>query len=251
MAGKLLKLYQFSDGYCYNSDTLFLYDFALNFIRSGKHKKILDIGAGCGILGLLLARDFHDSAAHVTLVEKNLQMASLAKINARPFAACTEVHGKDIFDSSFGACFDFILSNPPFYRQEILDSKNEKISTARNQRFMPLDLLCKKIKSFLKPHGHFILCYDAKELHHVLPALLAHQITPQTLRLVYPNKSKNASLALIQARFLAKGSLQILPPLLTHQSKDQKDNTPEVKSIYAKANTYSIKVHSSHLLTQG
>ncbi len=52
-----MTFYQYKDGYRYNSDTVFLY----NFISQEKLKgKLLDVGSGCGILGLLLKRDFSD-----------------------------------------------------------------------------------------------------------------------------------------------------------------------------------------------
>lgn len=52
---KHLQIYQIAEGYCYNSDSLFLWDFILPHI---KHKaKVLELGSGSGIIGLLCARD--------------------------------------------------------------------------------------------------------------------------------------------------------------------------------------------------
>ena len=54
-------LAQLSSGYRYNSDTLVLYD----FIRSNLQNfsgRVLDVGAGCGILGLLLKRDYKNAS---------------------------------------------------------------------------------------------------------------------------------------------------------------------------------------------
>ena len=50
-------LAQLENGYRYNSDTLVLYDFICSGVGeiSGR---VLDVGAGCGILGLLLKSDF-------------------------------------------------------------------------------------------------------------------------------------------------------------------------------------------------
>ena len=47
--------YQPKNGYCYNSDTIFLY----SFIKTkGVFGKLLDVGSGSGVLGILLKRDF-------------------------------------------------------------------------------------------------------------------------------------------------------------------------------------------------
>ncbi|MFT2677097.1 methyltransferase, partial [Helicobacter pylori] len=54
-------------------------------------------------------------------------------------------------------------------------------------------------------------------------------------------KDKNAHLMLGLARNNSKSALKVLPPLITHNSKNQSDNTKEVLSIYQICNTYSIK----------
>ncbi|MBT0606335.1 methyltransferase, partial [Campylobacter lari] len=47
----MLKLFQYSKGYRYNNDSLLLFDFLSKYNLKGN---ILDIGCGCGILGLLI-----------------------------------------------------------------------------------------------------------------------------------------------------------------------------------------------------
>ncbi|MDO9208145.1 MAG: methyltransferase, partial [Sulfuricurvum sp.] len=46
-----MLLYQPDGGYCYNSDSILLYGFIAQFNPKGK---LLDVGAGCGIVGLLV-----------------------------------------------------------------------------------------------------------------------------------------------------------------------------------------------------
>lgn len=55
-----MLLYQPKEGYCYNSDTHFLYDFISKNLEKFKNVngELLDIGSGSGILGLLVAREF-------------------------------------------------------------------------------------------------------------------------------------------------------------------------------------------------
>ena len=71
-------LYQPESGYCYNSDSLFLYDFISSFKPKGK---VLDVGAGCGIVGLLVARD--NPKVELEAVEKQVIFVEYARHNAR------------------------------------------------------------------------------------------------------------------------------------------------------------------------
>lgn len=84
-----LRFYQLHDGYAYNSDSLLLLDFAASFLtpnassprtQSPKLLKLLDMGAGCGILGISCALHF---GAQVVAIERDPIMARLAHINAR------------------------------------------------------------------------------------------------------------------------------------------------------------------------
>ena len=55
-----MLLYQPLNGYCYNSDTHFLFNFICKNLEKYKNisGELLDIGSGSGILGLLVAKKF-------------------------------------------------------------------------------------------------------------------------------------------------------------------------------------------------
>lgn len=55
-----MLLYQPINGYCYNSDTHFLFNFICKNLEKYKNisGELLDIGSGSGILGLLVAKKF-------------------------------------------------------------------------------------------------------------------------------------------------------------------------------------------------
>ena len=55
-----MVLYQPANGYCYNSDTHFLFNFICENLKKYKNIKgeFLDIGSGSGILGLLVAKEY-------------------------------------------------------------------------------------------------------------------------------------------------------------------------------------------------
>lgn len=243
-----MQIYQPKNGYCYNSDTLFLYDFALPFLRHRYH--ILEVGAGCGILGMLCVRD---SKCKLTMIEKNPKMAEFCAHNLRinktkahlicadfleyDFSSLNKETQKDSKNSS-QISFDMILSNPPFYHDGVIKSQNADIFSARYSQNLPfLDFVC-KVNSLLKPQGEFIFCYDPKAIFHLLNALNFYKIRPICLRFVYPKVDKSATLILCRAKKNSKSQCEILPPLFTHEGADF---SQEVLEIYKRTNTWSIK----------
>lgn len=232
---RLVRLYQLKNGYCYNSASLFLFAFSRSFLKRGDC--VLDVGCGCGVLGALCVRDFE---CKVTMVEQDEQSAYLAQINV-PDA---RVYCKDFLKFSSEEKFDFVISNPPFYRSEILPSKNSKLNLARNEKSLPLESMLKQIKRVLKPNGTLAFCYDAKETHRVFFALKNIGFNAEVARFVYPRENQDATLLMLKARIQSKKSLQILPPLITHIGLGQKDNSAETQEIYDLCNTYSIKVEN-------
>ncbi|MFT2659785.1 tRNA1(Val) (adenine(37)-N6)-methyltransferase [Helicobacter pylori] len=234
MDRKLLRLYQPLNAYSYNSDSLFLYDFSRPFIKNSG--AILDIGSGCGVLGLLCARD--NPLASVHLVEKDSKMAFCSQKNALKFPN-TQVFESDFLDFTPPILYDAIVCNPPFYALGSIKSKNK--GHARHQSELDFASLVVKVKKCLKPKGYFIFCYEALSLCLVIESLKSAKLTLETLRFVQSFKDKNAHLMLGLARNNSKSALKVLPPLITHNSKNQSDNTKEVLSIYQICNTYSIK----------
>lgn len=235
-----LNIYQLENGYCYNTDSLILAHFARQFLK--KHFRILDIGAGSGILGILCAREILSlgGRAELHLVEKDQLMSTLARKNSEPFQGV--VHWIDFLDFKPEAKFDFIITNPPFYSTGGLLGDNERKNMARFQSFLPLKALLGHIKRVLKPNGILCMCYDARLSNELFFEAKAYGLHIDIARFVHSLSDREANLVLIKAQIQSKSPLRILPPLFTHLSPIQTDNTQELKDIYAWAQTKSIKI---------
>ena len=68
-------LYQPSNGYRYNSDSIFLYDFISSLNPKGE---LLDVGCGVGIISLLISRDFN---TNISIIDKQEMMIKYALHN--------------------------------------------------------------------------------------------------------------------------------------------------------------------------
>ena len=235
---RLLTIHQLQGGYCYNSDSLFLYAFAKMFLKSGA--SVLDLGAGSGVLGLLCARDFD---AKLTMIDINCAHAKLCEKNAKFNGINAEILCGNALDSAISG-FDFIISNPPFYANCALPPKNNHLFLAKKAQNLPLENLTHFAKKALNPQGKFIFCYKSAHLGEVFGALQKSGFNVRTLQFIYPKaRGKNASLAIFCADF-SKCALEILPPVFNFIDDRHSDEAVEVFRV---CNLESVKIDESEL----
>jgi tRNA1(Val) A37 N6-methylase TrmN6 len=228
-----LRLYQPESGYCFNSDSLFLYDFINKLQPKGT---LLDVGAGCGIVGLLVARD--NPKVTVEAVEKQPVFVEFAKKNAAENKLAYTIYTSDFLAFDAEKKYDYIVSNPPFYHSGAKKTENKMLATARYNEHLPIEDFFKKVSRLLKPHAHFVFCYDATQLFDVSVALSRVKMRLCDVRFVHPKEDRNASLMLLHARNGSKSMVRVWPPLIHFK---QERLTQEVADIYSKAKTESIK----------
>ena len=219
------------NGYRYNSDTMFLYD----FIRAGGVRgEVLEVGCGSGVLGLLLKRDFPKiSLSLLDILEANV---NLAAENASQNGLEAEFITADFAKFKSEKRYDLIVSNPPFYHDGAKKSENEHLHTARYSENLPLNELIGRVNSLLKPRGVFNFCYDAKRLAEVVLCLSEFKFTLTRLCFVYPKTDGAANLVLIEAKKSSKSLTQILPPIFVFEGGVYSKKAAE---IFATANTQS------------
>lgn len=76
--------------------------------------RVLDMGTGCGIVGIIAARQ----GAHVVAVDINAEAVRCARINAILNGVDRRIdarHG-DLFEPLYDERFDLVLFNPPYFR---------------------------------------------------------------------------------------------------------------------------------------
>ena len=228
-----MLLYQPESGYCYNSDSIFLY----NFIGSFKPKgKLLDVGAGCGIVGLLVARD--NPKVLLEAVETQSVFIHFASTNARVNKIPYIMHEGDFLDLSEENKYDYIISNPPFYSEGAQKSEDEMLKIARYNKNLPLKEFFKKVSRLLKPYSHFIFCYDATQFGNICIELEKVKLRVVDVQFVHPKQNKTASLVLIHVRNGSKSMMKIWPPFISFEGNEI---SKKVEEIYEKAKTQSIK----------
>jgi tRNA1Val (adenine37-N6)-methyltransferase len=235
-----LVLYQPKNGYCYNSDTHFLYSFIVENFKKYKNIKgeLLDIGSGSGILGLLVAKDFDKLKLNQCEIQKMFQFFTAKN-------SFTNKIDSNLYEGSyehieFGKRFDICISNPPFYHCDVIKSDNESLKIARYNDSLPLEIFIKKTATILNNEGKFFFCYDVKQINEILLLLNKYKFNLEALQFVHPKESKEATLVLVYAKRNSKSLTKILKPLIVFDKNNE--FTSEVQEIYKKSSTHSIKV---------
>ena len=235
-----MVLYQPINGYCYNSDTHFLYNFIYENLKKYKNIKgeLLDIGSGSGILGLLLAREYTNLNLNQCEIQEVFQFFSTK--NAQTNKLESTLYKGSFEKVEFNKKFDICVSNPPFYHSDVIKSENENLRIARYNDSLPLEQFIKKVSSVLTSEGKFFFCYDVKQINEILILLNKYKFNLEALQFVHPKLSKDATLILVYAKRNSKSLTKILKPLIVF---DENNNfTSEVQEIYKKSSTHSIKV---------
>jgi len=228
-----MLLYQPESGYCYNSVSLFLYDFISSF---NPHAKVLDVGAGCGIVGLLVARD--NPKVELEAVEKQDTFIEYATHNARVNKIGYKLHKADFLELDIQEKYNYIISNPPFYPNGAKKSDNEMLFNARYNVNLPMNDFFKKVSQLLKPHAHFIFCYDASQFALICVELDKVKLKVVDVQFVHSKIDRGASLVMIHARNGSKSLMKVWEPLICF---DEEIFSLKAQEIYAKASTQSIK----------
>lgn len=120
--------------------------------------KILDIGAGTGILTLMLAQRTHAEFVAIEPdpgsfrdLKKNIMLSPWAgRIASRNISLnqfCTEYDEQEDF-------FDMIICNPPYYRDSFLSDRDDK-SKARHAVTLTYEALVHAVSMFMKATGRF------------------------------------------------------------------------------------------------
>ena len=228
-----MLLYQPESGYCYNSDSLFLYDFIISLKPRGR---MLDVGAGCGIVGLLVARDA--KGIELEAVEKQDMFAQYATNNARVNNIDYKLYNDNFLALHVEDKYDYIVSNPPFYPDGATKSEDDMLYQARYNVNLPMSKFFKKVSQLLKPKSHFVFCYDATQFGLICAELDKVNMRVVDVQFVHPKKDRVASLVLVHARNGSKSLMKVWQPLIHF---DNNKVSLHVENIYKKANTQSIK----------
>ncbi len=208
-----------------STDSIALAEFAHLHTRSA----VLDLGSGCGTLGLLLCANYPDcTVTGVELTETahstTLKNAKNNKLEDRLFSICEDIANiPKLFPPGSMTC---CISNPPYFTG---GPESKQLPLARREDRCSIDTLMSAAQWALKYGGDFFLIHRPERLAELFISAGAHQLEPKRLRLLRHRCDGPVSLVMIQFRKGGKPGLNWEEVCLF----DSKNNpTPYYKQLY-------------------
>lgn len=121
----------------------------------------LDIGCGTGLLSLVQAQQNPLLKIDAVEIDKEASEQAIENVAASPWKENISVRNADVRNFVSGKKYDCIISNPPFYENE-LKSADEKKNLAHHGNNLKLNQLFELIKENLNQTGRFFLLLPYK-----------------------------------------------------------------------------------------
>lgn len=135
-----------------------------------KRVRILDVGAGCGLISLMLAQRFPQAA--ITALELDIPAARQAVENVAesPFAQQVKVEQGDFLTFTSELSYDAIVSNPPFFEETLLPPDAVRASARHTAAGLTFESLVRHSSRLLKSGGSLqvIIPKEAQSRFHAI-----------------------------------------------------------------------------------
>lgn len=221
-----LVVTQPKEGYRFSIDPLLLADFA--WPDAGEN--VIDLGTGCSIIPLVMARRVE--SARFIGVEFQTCLAREAKENVirNRLSGQISILEKDIMtlreDFSVSS-FDRVVCNPPYRKPGTGKlSPRPGRDQARHESTAGLVDFLATAKYLVKPTGRISFVYLPERLQEFFQAASSLKLSALRIRFVHGTLDASARMFLVELVKGRTGTLDVLPPLILHDSKG--GYTPEL-----------------------
>ena len=236
-----LMIEQSTDGYRYSIEPFLL----VHFSKLLTGTRLLDVGAGCGIIPLLVAMQTSIKEIVGIEIQKSLYDIAVNNISRNDSSDRIRlIHGNFINAGLISTLnlFDTIISNPPYRKLNTgrINPNHEK-AIARHEISIDLNSLLSKTSSLLKYKGKFIMAYPPLRLREVQERLYFYKLFPSRLRFIHSSSEADSRIFLIEAVKNQQVECIIEPPLFVY-NKDG-SFSKEMEKIYASFNYFSRSHH--------
>lgn len=163
---------------------------------------VLDIGAGTGIIPLMLAQRCDAEVLDALEIDDKAYEQCVDNFEQSPWGdrlfcyhASLQEFAEEIDDT-----YDLITCNPPFYKDDV-KSGNEARDLARFEDAMPFEHLVVCVSKLLHEDGIFSVILPYKEQQHFIALASEVKLSPNTILNIRGNKNSDLKRCIINFSF--------------------------------------------------
>lgn len=197
-----LILYQDTDLDCFSEDAVLL----ANFVRGNARDRIVELGAGNGVISVLAAAK---TGASCTGVEAQQAQCALARRSAAENGQQIDFLCMDVTDAPAAlghGRFTAAVMNPPYFSVGP-ESANPSRAVARHGATEALGAFLLAAFLLLTNGGRLYLIYPASQLATLFSALRAHRLEPKRVRVAVMTAGRVPTRILVEAKKGARPGL--------------------------------------------
>lgn len=163
-------------------------------------KNVLDIGSGSGLLSLMIAQQTQALIEGVEIQEDDYGQ-SIYNITNSPFANRITIHRADALEFRYHKKYDVIVSNPPFYENDLKGNAAGK-NIAHHDAGLKLPELLHLIARQLTADGAFFLLLPQKRLADLKPLMGNNRLFINEIVSVHQTQNHDAFRVMLRGSFL-------------------------------------------------
>ena len=165
-------------------------------------QSILDIGAGTGLIALMLAQRSNSDVIDAVEINEDAYEQCVDNFESSDWADrlfCYHA-SLDEFVDEMDANYDLIVSNPPFYSEKV-SSGDENRDTARQNQSLPFGELLNSVAKLMSKNGTFSTIVPYKEEQDFLEIAQKLDLFPKRITRVKGNPESEIKRSLIEFQF--------------------------------------------------
>ena len=196
---------------------------------------LLDIGAGTGIIALMLAQRSTAEVIDALEIDTAAYEQCVANFENSPWADRLFCYHADLeeFANEIDDTYDVIVCNPPFYAEHY-KADNPQRAVARFQDAMPFQHLLESVATLLAHNGNFYTIIPHQEEARFLNLAKAQGLHPYTICHVKGNLNAPVKRSLIGFSKTATPTHNTTLTIETERHKYTKDYIELTKDFYLK-----------------
>ena len=151
--------------------------------RKAEIRSVLDVGTGTGLLSLMFAQKNPSTVIDAIEIDNEASGQAKQNVSGSPFRDRIRVINGDVRTVVFENKYDVIISNPPFYENELKSAQHLKNIAHHHSGLLLQDLLT-FVKANLNTNGYFYLLLPYKRNDEIKKLLLQNEFNISRLILV-------------------------------------------------------------------